>query len=102
MSGNLNLQGGNVKPREDNSPPAIDKSDLPYWETATRIRQERPLWVVIWLAREDRYRAYPKFRAPAGMTSANGTTPEELLADMDRIEGAARRPQGRSGARGTP
>ena len=70
MSGDHIPARGIVKPGGNDSPPAVDESDLPYWETATRTREERPLWVVIWLARERRYRAYPKFRAPAGTTSA--------------------------------
>jgi hypothetical protein len=102
MSDSLNPPEGIVKPGEHDRQSAIGESDLPHWENATRIRKERSLWVIIWLARERRYRAYPKFRAPAGMTSANGTTPEVLLADMDRIEEAAHRPRGRSRARGTP
>jgi hypothetical protein len=95
MSGSDPL-GATVDPGSSDGLAGVDASDLPYWQTAVQIRQERPIWVVIWLARERRYRAYPKFRPPAGMISANGSTREELLADMDRIEVAANRPRGRS------
>lgn len=88
--------GGTVDPGSSDSVAGIDASDLPYWQTAAQIRQERPDWVVIWLARERRYRAYPKFRPPAGMTAANGNAREDLLADIDRIEAATHHPRGRS------
>ncbi len=66
-----------------------DAADLAFWQIAAQVREERGRWVVIWLARERRFRAYPKFRPPAGMTSASGSNRDELLANMDRIEAAA-------------
>ena len=102
MTGGQIPAGGIVRPGEEGSPPATDDPDLPFWELAAQIRQERPRWVVIWLARERRFRAYPRFRPPAGMTAANGTGRDELLADIDRIEQAADRPRGRSAAGGAP
>jgi hypothetical protein len=68
---------------------AGDEANQRFWDVAARIRGERERWVVIRLWRERRFRAYPKFRLPAGMTSANGSTRDELLADIDRIEQAA-------------
>lgn len=75
-----------------------DAADLPFWRIAALIREERPRWVVIWLSRECRFRAYPKFRPPAGMTSASGSDRDRdgLLADIDRIEEAAGGPRGRA------
>ena len=63
-------------------------------QEAARIRQERPRWVVVWLSRERLFRAYPKFRAPRG-TIASAARPEELAAQMDKAELAARRPAGK-------
>ena len=56
-----------------------------HWRTAARIRRERPGWVVIWLASVGRSRAYPLLRAPRG-TVLTAATPEELAAQMDRIQ----------------
>jgi len=56
---------------------------------AARIRREHPGWVVIWVARAGRYCAYPLFRAPRG-TALAAATPDELAAQMDRIQQAAR------------
>jgi len=61
---------------------------------AVRIRQERPRWVVIWVSHKKLFRAYPKFRAPRG-TVASAARPEELVAQMEKAELAARRPPGR-------
>lgn len=36
------------------------------WQAAKQIREERPHWVVIWLARTGQFKAYPKFRASSG------------------------------------
>ena len=103
MSSGPNFPGGMAKPgRNDNPVAAGDEADQRFWDIAAQIRGDRELWVIIWLSRERRFRAYPKFRPPAGMTSANGATRDDLLADMDRIEQAAHRPPGRSGGHPRP
>jgi len=38
--------------------------DAARWQAAKQLRQQRPGWVVIWLARTGQYRAYPLFKAP--------------------------------------
>jgi hypothetical protein len=65
--------------------------DIAHWEIAIQLRLEHPRWVVLWLTREGLYRAYPRFRAPAG-TAASSAQPEELAAQMEQIE-QARKPQ---------
>jgi hypothetical protein len=65
---------------------------------AAQIRDQRPGWIVIWAAPAGRFRAWPLFRAPRG-TSLTAQTPEEMSAQMDQVEQAAREPRGRS--RGT-
>ena len=83
-----------VQPPGDALLPADD--DAAHWQAAKRIREERPGWVVIWLARSSQFKAYPKFRAPRG-TALAARTPEDLAAQMEQIEQAARRPRSRSG-----
>jgi hypothetical protein len=96
MSSDPNPRAGMAKPGENDNPVTGDEADQPFWDIAAQIREERQQWVIIWLAPQRRFRAYPKFRPPAGMTSASGSTRDELLADIDRIEQAAHRPGGRS------
>jgi len=72
-----------------------DPSDEACLHAAAQIRRERPNWVVIWLARTGRFRAWPLFRAPRD-TSVTAQTPGELTAQMDQIEQAARSRQARS------
>lgn len=68
---------------------------------ATRIRRERPRWVVIWVARTDRYHAWPLFKAPRG-TALTANTPDDLTAQMNQIEQATRqRPSSRHIPTGT-
>lgn len=71
--------------------PGQSENEAAQWEAAARVRQERPGWVVIWLARKGEFRARPLFRAPPD-TVAIGATTEELTAQMDQIYQAAGRP----------
>ncbi len=74
-------------------PPTVegDSQEAACRREAARIRQEREGWVVIWVPHASRYKAYPKFRAPRG-TVASAAQPRELLAQMDKVELAARKP----------
>ena len=62
------------------------------WRAARQIREERPGWVVIWIARTGQFKAYPKFAAPRG-TAPTAQTPDQLTAQMEQVEQAARRPR---------
>jgi hypothetical protein len=70
---------------------ALDK-DAARWQQAKEVRQQYPDWVVIWIARTGQFRAYPKFRALRG-TAPTAQTPEELGAQMEQAERAARKPR---------
>jgi hypothetical protein len=65
------------------------------WQAAKKIREERPGWVVIWIARTGQFKAYPKFAAPRG-TAPTAQTADQLIAQMEQVEQAARRQRGRS------
>jgi hypothetical protein len=67
---------------------------------AAQIRDRRPGWVVIWAAPAGRYRAWPLFRAPRG-TALTAQTPQEMTAQMDQVEQAARRASRRSPGTGS-
>ena len=69
--------------------------DAARWQVAKQIRAERPGWVVIWIARTRQFKAYPKFSAPRG-TAPTAETPEDLVAQVEQIERATRRPGERS------
>lgn len=76
-------------------PAQASDDDAACWQAAKQIRDERPGWVVIWIARTRQFKAYPKFPAPRG-TAPTAQTPEDLAAQMEQIERATRRPRGRS------
>ena len=65
------------------------------WQAAKQLRQQRPAWLVIWLARTGQFRAYPLFRARPGIVLTAPTT-RELAAQMDHAEQNAPRPRARS------
>jgi hypothetical protein len=75
--------------------PGLAADDDARRRAAAQIRGQRPGWVVIWAAPASRFRAWPLFRAAPG-TALTAQTPEELTAQMDQVEQAARRPGGRS------
>jgi len=57
-------------------------------QAAARIRREHPGFVVIWVARLGKFRAWPLIRAPRG-TVLTAETPDEMAAQMAGLEQAA-------------
>jgi hypothetical protein len=66
-------------PAAGGSQPSGD--DAACWREAARLRRENPGWVVLWLARIRRYRAYrlSQARRPTTLTAQ---TPGDLAAQM--------------------
>jgi hypothetical protein len=58
-------------------------------ETATRIEQDYPLWLVMWGAYSEEYWAYPRFDAPKG-TILHSPSPDDLTSDMRAIQVSGR------------
>lgn len=56
---------------------------------AARVRDARPGWVVIWVARKSQFQGRPDFTARAD-TVVTGSTPEELTAGIDRFKPKSR------------
>jgi hypothetical protein len=75
------------------APDAADR-DAENVRAATRLRDQRLGWVIVWAAPLRRYTAAPLFRAPRG-THLTAATPDELAALMDQVEQAADRPRAR-------
>lgn len=82
----------------DAPPPSEDlhvpDDDAARWQAAKQVRFEHPQWVVIWIARTAQFQAYPNFAAPRG-TAPTARTAEDLAAQMEQIEQAARKPRRR-------
>ena len=85
-------------PETDSSQPAglAAAADAAHWQNAARIRHENPGWVVIWMSRARRYRAYPLFRAPRG-TALAAATADDLTDQMDRVQQPACSPRQATG-----
>ncbi len=71
----------------------VPDDDAARWQAAKQVRSEHPQWVVIWIAGTGQFKAYPKFAAPRG--TAPTQTAEDLTAQMEQIEQAARKPRRR-------
>jgi len=56
-----------------------------YRETAQRIEQENPRWIVVWGVYSQEFVAFPKFRAPSG-TVLHTRNSKALVTGMRQIE----------------
>jgi hypothetical protein len=85
---------------KDDLPSAGTDSFLPddddtHWRAAKQLRREKPGWLVIWVARVGRFHAYP-LTGPRQGIPLTGQTTDDLAAQIDQAEQAARQPRGRS------
>jgi hypothetical protein len=70
------------------------------WQEAARLRAEHRGWIVIWLAPQQRYRAYRRLPGARRDTALSAATPAEMAAQIGQAEQAAERPARRGlGAR---
>ncbi len=60
-------------------------ASTPSRETATRIEQDYPLWLVMWGAYSEEYWAYPRFDAPRG-TILHSRDPNSLASEMRAMQ----------------
>jgi hypothetical protein len=83
-----------MKPRScsANWAPAEATGDDACWREAARLRREHRAWVVIWLAREGRYRAYRRLPGARRDTALSAATADGMSAQIRRAEQASARP----------
>ena len=72
-----------------------DDDDAVRLQAAARLRRQHTRWVVIWVADKEHYGAWPLFRAPRG-TALTAETPEQMEAQINQVEQAARLPRART------
>jgi hypothetical protein len=63
--------------------------DAARWQAAKQLRAEHPGWLVIWVARTQRYHAYLLASSRAEASGLTDTEPAELAAQMQQVERAA-------------
>lgn len=73
-----------------NQPAANDEAE--HWREAARLRDEHPGWVVVWLARNRRYKAYKRMPGARRDTALTATTAARLATEIRNAERAAVRP----------
>ena len=62
------------------------------WQEAARLRREHTGWIVIWLAREDCFRAYRRLPGARSDTALSAVTAADMAAQIRRAEQASARP----------
>jgi len=62
--------------------------DAARWQAAKQLRSERPEWLVIWVARTQRFHAY-RLAASQAAPGLTGTEPAGLAAQIDHADRAA-------------
>jgi predicted ATPase len=73
-------------------PAAETGADAGCWREAARLRREHRAWVVIWLARENCYKAYKRMPGARRDTALSGASAQDMAAQIRRAEQAAARP----------
>jgi hypothetical protein len=80
---------------QDNSAPAApDKADqdAACWKEAARLRAEHRGWIVIWLSRDARFRAYRRLPGARHDTALSAVTASDVAAQIRQAEQGASRP----------
>ncbi len=63
--------------------------DAARWQAAKQLRSDHPKWLVIWVARTQRFYAYLLAATSAGASGLVDTEPAGLAAQMQQAERAA-------------
>jgi hypothetical protein len=77
-----------MTPRSDgvSQAPSETAGDAACWREAARLRREHRGWVVIWLAREGRYRAYKRMPGARRDTALSAGTAQDMADQIRRAE----------------
>jgi hypothetical protein len=84
-----------VRLGQDNAAPAAlgaPDDDAACWKEAARLRAEHRGWVVIWLSRDARFRAYRRLPGARHDTALSAVTASDMAAYIRQAEQAASRP----------
>jgi len=67
-------------------------ADAGCWREAARLRREHRGWIVIWLARDNCYRAYRRTPVAQRDTALSAPTAHDMAEQIGQAERAAARP----------
>jgi hypothetical protein len=70
--------------------------DAARWQGARQLRAEHPAWLIIWVARTQRFHAYLLAASRAEANELTDTEPAGLAAQMQQAEHAAASRRARS------
>jgi hypothetical protein len=68
------------------------QQDAACWREAARLRSQFRGWIIIWLARENCYRAYRRLPGARRDTAISAATSGEMASLIGQAEQAARTP----------
>ena len=78
-------------PGRENQPAAETAADAGCWREAARLRREQRGWIVIWLARDNCYRAYRRTPGARRDTALSAPTASDMAKRISRADRAAAR-----------
>ena len=78
-------------PGGENQPAAETDADAGCWREAARLRREHRGWIVIWLARDNCYRAYRRTPRSGRDTALSAPTASDMAKRISRADKATAR-----------
>jgi len=78
-------------PDPEGRPTAESSADAECWREAARLRREHRGWIVIWLARDNCYRAYRRTPGARHDTALSAPTAHDMAKQITRADKAATR-----------
>jgi hypothetical protein len=75
----------------ESQPAAETSADAGCWREAARLRREHRGWIIIWLARDNCYRAYRRAPGARRDTALSAPTARDIAKQISRADKAAAR-----------
>jgi hypothetical protein len=97
LAGQRGQASRNVGPPSAGTDAPLTDEDAARWKEAIQLRRAYTRWLIIWVARAGRFRAYPLASSRA-RTTLTAPTADDLAAKISQADRAARRARGRSTA----
>jgi hypothetical protein len=73
-------------PGSESQPTAATSSDAECWREAARLRREHRAWIVIWLARDNCYRAYRRTAGACRDTALSAPTARDMAKQIRQAD----------------
>jgi hypothetical protein len=75
----------------ERQPAAETSADTDCWGEAARLRREHRAWIIVWLARDNCYRAYRRMPGARRDTALSAPTARDMAKQITQADKAAAR-----------